>query len=110
MMDQPGSVIVVMDAPPMEGRPTLNSRVLGKEAAFNAGFPTILADKAKEYVFYAISLRAGDEVTKKLELRGPFNADDAQAFLHQYAAFLDAHLSADPAEWRIWHAAQQFWN
>lgn len=110
MIDQPGSVIVVMDAPPMAGRPTLNSRVLGKEAAFNAGFPAILADKAKEYVFYAISLQAGDAVTKKLELTGPFSADEAQVFLHQYAAFLEAHLTADPAEWRIWHAAQQFWN
>ena len=110
MMDQPGSVIVVMDAPPMEGRPTMSSQVLGKEAAFNAGFPAILADKAKEYVFYAISLRTGDAVTKKLELTGPFSADGAQEFLHQYAAFLDAHLSSDPAEWRIWHAAQQFWN
>jgi hypothetical protein len=110
MMDQPGSVIVVMDAPPMEGRPTLNSPVLGRNAVFNAGFPAILADKEKEYVFYAISLQAGDDVRKKLELEGPFSSTDAQEFIQNYAEFLDRHLSSDPAQWRIWHVAQQLWN
>lgn len=110
MMDQAGSVIVVMDAPPMEGRPTLNSPVLDKQAVFNAGFPTILADKEKEYVFYAISLQPGDAVMKKLELEGPFCSNDAGEFIQKYAEFLDRHLSSDPAQWRIWHVAQQFWS
>lgn len=110
MMDQTGSVIVVMDAPPMEGRPTFNSTVLGKNAIFNAGFPTILADKEKEYVFYAISLQADDSMTKKLELEGPFSSSEAQEFLQNYAGFLDRHLSPDPAQWRIWHVARQFFS
>jgi len=108
MMDQTGSVIVVMDAPPMEGRPSLSSTVLGKNALFNAGFPAILAEKEKEYVFYAISLQADDSVTKKLEMEGPFRSNDAQKFLQNYSGFLDRHLSSDPAQWRIWHVAQQF--
>jgi hypothetical protein len=110
LIDQAGSVIVVMDAPPMEGRSTLSSTVLGKKAVFNAGFPDILADKEKEYVFYAISLQADDAVRKKLELEGPFNSKEAVDFLQGYAAFLDRHLSSDPAQWRIWQVAQQFWK
>jgi len=110
MMDQTGSVIVVMDAPPMEGRPTLSSAVLGKNAIFNAGFPDILAEKEKQYVFYAMSLQADDSVTKKLELQGPFCSNQAQEFIDKYAGFLDHHLSSDPAQWRIWHAAGQFWR
>ena len=110
MMDQPGSVIVVMDAPPMEGRPVITSPVLGKNAVFNAGFPSILADKEKEYVFYALSLQPGDSVRKKLELEGPFSSSDDQEFIQNYAAFLGRHLSADSAQWRIWQVAQQFWN
>lgn len=110
MMDQSGSVIVVMDAPPMEGRPTLHSNVLGRNAAFNAGFPNILADKKKEYVFYAISLQAGDTIRKKLELEGPFTSFESQDFLQSYATFLGRHLSADPAQWRIWHVAPQFFR
>jgi hypothetical protein len=110
MMDQPGSVIVVMDAPPREGRATLKSPVLGKEAIFDAGFPTILADKEKSYVFYALSLQPGGLVRKKLELEGPFNSSEAQEFVEQYAGFLDRHLASDPAQWRIWHVAKQFWH
>jgi hypothetical protein len=93
----------------MEGRPTLESEVLGEKAQFNAGFPIILAEKEKEYVFYAISLQAGDSVRKKLELEGPFSSEQAQDFLQNYSGFLDRHLSSDPAQWRIWHVARQCW-
>ena len=110
MMDQPGSVIVVMDAPPRKGRPTLNATVLGKSAIFDAGFPAILADNEKEYVFYALSLQAGGLVRKQLELEGPFSSREAQDFIHKYAGFLDRHLSSDPAQWRIWHAAGQMFR
>jgi hypothetical protein len=110
MMDQDGSVIVVMDAPPMEGRPTLTAQVLGKDALFNASFANTLADKEKEYVFYAISLQAGDSINKQLEMEGPFNSKQAQEFLQGYAGFLDRHLGTDPAQWRIWHVAPQFWT
>jgi len=110
MMDQPGSVIVVMDAPPKAGRPTLNSSVIGKNAIFEAGFPGILADNHKEYVFYALNLQPGGLVRKKLELMGPFSANEAQDFIQQYADFLDRHLSTDSAQWRIWHVAEQFWR
>ena len=109
MMDQPGSVIVVMDAPPRQGRETLNSTVLGRIAIFDAGFPTILADKKKEYVFYALSLQPGGLVRKKLEMEGPFSSREAQDFVEKYAEFLDRHLASDPAQWRIWQVAQQFW-
>lgn len=110
MMDQPGSVIVVMDAPPRKDRPMLRTPVLGKEAIFDAGFPTILADKGKSYVFYALSLQPGGLVRKKLELEGPFSSNEAQEFVDKYAGFLERHLASDPAQWRIWHVAGQFWN
>lgn len=109
-MDQPGSILVVIDAPPMEGRPVLKSDVLGKPASFNAAFAKALAEKEKEYVFYAISLQKGDAVTKQLELDGPYSSDDAQAFLQRYSAFLGEHMTDDPAQWRIWQVASQFWT
>ena len=109
LLDQPGSVVVLMDAPPMEGRPTLSRPVLNRDAVFNTGFPTVLTQKQKKYMFYAVSLHPDGSLTKKLELRGPFSADDAQTFLQDYASFLEQHLSSDPVQWRIWHAAEQFW-
>lgn len=110
MIDQPGSLMVVMDAPPIKNRPMLKTPVLGHEAIFDAGFPTILADKEKSYVFYALSLQPGGLVRKKLELEGPFNSSEAQEFVDRYAGFLGRHLASDPAQWRIWHVARQFWN
>ena len=110
MLDQPGSVVVLMDAPPMEGRPTFSCPVQNRDAVFNAGFPTILAEKQKEYMFYALSLHPDGSLRKKLELQGPFTAKDAQTFLRDYASFLDQKLSADSVQWRIWHAARQFWS
>lgn len=110
MMGQSGTAIVVMDAPPTEGRSTLNATVLGKNAIFDAGFPAILVDKKKEYVLYAMSLQPGDSLLKKLEFHGPYSAFDAQEFLQNYADFLGRHLASDSAQWRIWHAAPQFWR
>lgn len=110
MMDQPGSVIVVMDAPPRKDRPTLNASVLGRNAVFEAGFPAILADNHKEYFLYALSLQPGGLVRKKLELAGPYSASDAEDFIRNYAGFLDRHLAGDPAQWRIWHVAEQLWQ
>ena len=88
----------------------LRTPVLGKEANFDAGFPTILADNEKSYVFYALSLQPGGLVKKKLELEGPFTSTEAQAFVQKYAGFLEKHLTSDPAQWRIWHVAGQFWH
>lgn len=110
LVDQPGSILVLMDAPPMEGRPVLKSDVLGKPASFNAAFSHTMAEKEKEYVFYAIGLQAGDGLTKQLELDGPYCSSDAQEFLQRYAVFLGQHICDDPAQWRIWHAARQFWH
>lgn len=109
LLDQPGSVVVVMDAPPMEGHPTLASPVLHRDAVFSAGFPTILVDKRKEYTFYALSLHSDGSLRKRLELQGPFSSDNVQTFLQGYTRFLDRHLLSDSAQWRIWHAARQFW-
>lgn len=110
MMGQAGTAMVAMDAPPTEGRSTLTATVLGKEATFDAGFPVILADKKREYVFYAMSLGPGDSLDKRLELQGPFGATDTDEFLQNYADFLDSHLTTDPAQWRIWQAAGQLWR
>lgn len=109
LMDQPGSVVVLTDSPPMLGRPVLHAEVLGKTASFNAGFPKILAETGKEYVFYAISLNTDGSLTKSLELDGPYCSDDAQQFLQRYADFMEQHLGQDPSQWRFWQVSDQFW-
>jgi hypothetical protein len=110
MMGEPGSVFVVMDAPPMEGRPVLHVPVLDKVASFNKGFPDILEQGQKEYVLYAMNLHPDGSLRKRLELKGPFSHQTAQQFINDYSVFLDQHLASDSAHWRIWHVANQFWR
>ena len=110
LLDKPGSICVLMDAPPEQHRRAISKQVLGASARFHVGFPTLLAEKHKEYVLYAMNLCADGSVRKKLEVAGPFSADDAEDFLDNYASFLDRHLSSDSAQWRIWHAEHQFWH
>jgi len=109
LLDEPGSICVLMDAPPEQDRRAIIKPVLGASARFHVGFPTLLADRHKEYVLYAMNLCADGSVRKRLEVAGPFSADDAEGFLDNYASFLDRHLSSDSAQWRIWHAEHQFW-
>jgi len=109
LLDEPGSICVLMDAPPEQDRRAITRPVLGAGARFHVGFPTLLADRHKEYVLYAMNLCADGSVRKRLEVAGPFSADDAEGFLDNYASFLDRHLSSDSAQWRIWHAEHQFW-
>lgn len=109
LLDEPGSICVLMDAPPAQDRRAINKPILGASARFHVGFPALIADKGKEYVLYAMNLCADGSVRKKLEVAGPFSAGDAEDFLDNYSAFLDRHLSSDSAQWRIWHAEHQFW-
>jgi hypothetical protein len=110
LLDEPGSICVLMDAPPSQDRRAISKPVLGASARFHVGFPALLADKRKEYVLYAVNLCADGSARKKLEVAGPFSSADAEDFLDNYASFLDRHLSSDSPQWRIWHAEHQFWN
>ena len=110
MLEEPGSICVLMDAPPMEGRPAISKRVLGSDASFNEGFPTMLASCRKQYVFYAMNLSEDGSLRKKLELEGPSTVENPEEFLERYAEFLDRHLALDSPHWRIWRAGHQFWR
>lgn len=110
MLEESGSICVLMDAPPMEGRPAVIKPVLGTKARFNAGFPDMMADRHQEFVLYAMTLASDGSTRKKLELEGPFVAENTEEFLDRYAEFLDRHLSQDSPHWRIWRAEHQFWG
>ena len=109
LLSEPGSICVLMDAPPMAGRRALSRSILGSHAWFHFGFPALLADKGKEFVLYAMNLSSDGSVRKKLEVAGPFSAGGAEDLLDRFAGFLDRHLSMDSAQWRIWRAEHQFW-
>jgi hypothetical protein len=109
LLDQPGTLCVLMDAPTMHGRRTLRQPVLGVNAEFNSGFPKIIADKNKEYLLYAMNLSADGSARKQLDLEGPYRSESADDFLTNYAAFMERHLSTDSSTWRFWQVEEPFW-
>jgi hypothetical protein len=105
---RPGTSVVVLDAPPAPGRSTIEGRVLGRPVRFNAGFPDILAESGRPYYRYAISLQKGCSGLRRLELDGPENVPSSEVFMQRYCDGLDRRLRDDPAQWRIWQVAEQF--
>lgn len=105
-----GSICVLMDAPPMSGRGTLQKPVLEKPAQFNTGFPEMLVSSGKPYFLWAMNLSEDGSLRKRLELIGPHSADDSETFLDDFACFLDSHLRGESWHWRLWHAENQLWH
>jgi hypothetical protein len=105
---RPGTSIIVLDAPPVPGRSTITEEVLGHAVSFNAGFPEILQESGREYMFYAISMTPGRRGGKVLEMTEPQGCQSPNEMLGAYCAFLSSHLRADSAQWRIWQVADQF--
>jgi hypothetical protein len=109
LLDVPGSICVLMDAPVQKGRQAMTREVLGTAATFNVGFPAMFVEAGKEYVLYAMNLLDDGTARKKLELQGPLRADDTGEYLDSFVNFLNRHLSADSSQWRIWRAEHQLW-
>ena len=105
-----GSSVVVLDAPPAPGRSTINGTVLDQPVKFNAGFPEILDESKREYLFYAISLKQGNSAQRTLELTAPKHPQSQTQLIDDYCEFLTAHIRQDSAQWRIWSVADQFFQ
>lgn len=103
-----GTDIVVLDAPPLSGRSVIEAEVLGRPALFNAGFPDLMHESGKSYLFFAITLDAQGRLTKTLTLSEVGQVQSPSVFMQEYCDFLSDHLRKDPSHWRIWPVAQQF--
>lgn len=103
-----GTDIVVLDAPPLSGRSVIEASVLGRKALFNAGFPDLMHESGKPYVFFAMTLDRQGLLTKCLELSEAQKVSSKAVFMQSYCDFLSAHLRDDPSHWRIWQVAEQF--
>jgi len=110
LLEVPGSICVLMDAPAQKGRQAMTREVLGRPVRLNVGFPAMFVERGKEYVLYAMNLSDDGTARKKLEFQGPFKAGDTGEYLDNYVKFLDRHLSADSSQWRIWRAEHQVWT
>jgi hypothetical protein len=110
MLDEPGTICVLIDAPAVGGRRTISHPVLGRTARFHRGFPALMTERGKDYLLYAMNLSDDGSLRKRLELNGPHRATAAETFIADYAGFMDRHLGSDPACWRFWQFEGQLWS
>jgi hypothetical protein len=104
-MSEAGTVLVVLDAPPMPGRRVMHGRVLDRTICLNAGFPEMLVESDKQCRHWAVGLDTNGDLDKTLYLSEPLQTRDPQKFLQDYCDFLDGCMRNDGAQWRIWQAA-----
>lgn len=109
-LPRPGTSVGLLDAPPAPGRSTIDGNVIGRPVKFNAGFPEILDESGREYHFYAMSLDDSGEALKVLELAQARRPESQQQLIRDYCEFLGEHINKDSAQWRIWQAADQFFQ
>jgi len=110
LLQLPGSICVLMDAPAQKGRPAASRELLGAPAKFNVGFPAMFIGQGKEFVLYAMNLSDDGTIGKRLEFGGSYEVDGTDQYLDRYVRFLESHLSTDSAQWRIWRAEHQVWT
>ena len=103
-----GSPVILLDAPAMNPETALMARVHGHTIAFNRDGARLLAEKEVQCCFYSVGVRW--KGAAKLHCSAPFTPSSDGEMIQAYGDFLDGLLENDSAQWRLWHAAAQFFG
>jgi hypothetical protein len=107
-LDEEGSPVILLDAPAMNPDTALNTRVLGHAVALNPDGARLLAEKSVKCSFFALGVSW--EGRTILNCNPPFTPSSAAELIAAYGDFLTGLLEQDSAQWRLWHAAPQFFG
>lgn len=107
-LDEPGTPVILLDAPiTSEGR-SMRQRVLHREAEFYRDGLELLATHRARCVLYTLGL--DDEGVNTLRCGEVFEPASAEDLLENYAEMMSQCLARDSAQWRLWHAAGQLFR
>lgn len=107
-LGEEGSPVILLDAPAMNPDTALKTRVLDRTVALNRDGARLLAEKDVQCLFYALGVKW--EGKARLDRSEPFAPLSAAKLVQAYGDFLTGLLEADGAQWRLWHAAPQFFG
>jgi hypothetical protein len=105
---EPGTPIILLDAPVTRTGHSLQDEVLGLTAEFSREGPELLVSGGARCVFYALGM--GENGVNALSCEHPIEPDSADELVAAYCRFLGEHLRRDSAQWRLWHAAEQLFR
>lgn len=107
-LGEEGSPVILLDAPAVNPEKAIETRVLGRAVALNRDGARLLAEKNVGCSFYALSVSW--EGKAKLDHPAPFMPSSDRELIRAYGDFLTVLLEKDSAQWRLWHAAPQFFG
>lgn len=103
-----GSPVILLDAPAVNPEKALETQVLGRAVMLNRDGAQLLAEKSVPCSFYALGVSW--EGNARLDRHAPFKPSSAAELIGEYGDFLTRLLEKDSAQWRLWHAAPQFFG
>ena len=107
-LTEPGSPVILLDAPALNPGVSMCASVLDRQAEFNRNGAAVLAEGGARCVFYSSGVSASGEA--ELECTTAASCNNAERLMQDYGAFLTRLLHRDSAQWRLWHAAPQFFR
>jgi hypothetical protein len=105
---EPGSPVVVLDAPTTREGRSIPAKVLGLDVEFNPEGPELMAAGGAKCVHYWLELDAdGERLLRCGDISQP---QTAEQLVSEFTGFMSSVLASDSAKWRLWHVADQFFR
>lgn len=105
---EPGTPVILLDAPTTRLGRSITVPVGGLTAEFNGDGPEWLASGKSPVVLYALGINAAG--MSELKCSKPVQPESAEALMREFGCFMAQHLEQDSAQWRLWHAADQLFR
>jgi hypothetical protein len=105
---EPGSPVILLDAPTTRSARSIKVKVGNLEAEFSRdGAEQLVAGKSLCVLY---SLGMDDSGANVLNCGAPFVPDSAEQLMQRFADLLFRSIGKDSAQWRLWHAADQLFR
>jgi hypothetical protein len=105
---EPGSPVILLDAPTTRSGRSIKLKVGNLEAEFNRdGAEQLVAGKS-HCVLYSLGM--DDSGANVLNCSEPFAPDSAEQLMQRFAGLMFRSIGKDSAQWRLWHAADQLFR
>ena len=107
-LGEPGSPVILLDAPTTQEGRSIKVMVGNLEAEFNRDGPELLVAGKWRCVLYSLGMdHSGARVLRCSE---PFEPGSVEQLMQRFAVLMSRHLEQDSAQWRLWHAADQLFR
>lgn len=107
-LKEPGTPVVLLDAPVNREGQSIHAEVLGLNAEFSGEGPALFAEAGASCVHYWLELNEYGE--RELHFGPISRPSSAEQVVAEFAGLMSRQLRDNSAHWRLWHAADQLFR